>query len=289
MTELASDNFLRILLEVCQKTVTNAMIQNGRINDLWKRHMQPFNVDFHQIRQYTFNKNEFIDSIPIRIYVLDNCENIMVDTYWAIKTVAIALFQSVPLQLPSQIPLFSADVDIEKFKLKLSEKFVNSLMAFFAIEKEILTPDLFIYGKISTTIRVKKAMRLDEIAAMITKDGVELTPYVIHGVMQRFKELGLVDIDPNDPSLYKHAKKLELPAEQDRAIQAQFIPIVEWAIETWRTLFNVRELNTPIPDTYAKKEVLAHVVSYAATQGFTNAHFCISEIKRYFQALQMGR
>ncbi len=262
------------------------MIQHSRMVDLWKRHLTAFQVEYHPIRQFKFDKEDFASSPSARIDVLEQCENILVDAYWAIKMVAIALFQSIPPQLNEHVPAFSEDVDIEMFKLRLSEKFVNSLMAFFAAERDILSPDLFVYGKISTTLRVKKSMTLGEIATMFSKDGVEFTPYVIHGVMERFQALGLIEIDPSDNRIYKHVKRLELAPEQETAVQSRFFPLVEWAVETWRTVFNIRELNTPIPDTYPHKEALVNIVSYAATQGFTTAHFCIVEIKKYYQGIQ---
>jgi hypothetical protein len=286
MEQLGTDNFLRILLDVCQKTCHNGMIQHSRMVDLWKRHMTPFQVEYHPIRPFKFAKEDFVTSVSSRIDVLEQCENIIVDAYWAIKMIAIALFQSIPSQLPEHAPVFSSDADVELFKLRISEKFVNSLMAFFAAERDVLTPDLFVYGKVSTTLRVKKTMTLGEIATMISRDGVDLTPYVIHGVMERFQGFGLVEIDGADKGIYKHVKRLELTPEQEKVVQSQFFPLVEWAVETWRTVFNIRELNTPIPDSYPHKEALMNIVSYAATQGFTTAHFCIVEIKKYYQVVQ---
>ncbi|MEX2681484.1 MAG: hypothetical protein Q6373_007780 [Candidatus Sigynarchaeota archaeon] len=288
MEQLQNDNFMRILLEVCQKTCHNGMIQNSRMVELWKRHMTAYQVEYHPIRQFKFDKEDFVTSISTRIEVLEQCENILVDTYWAIKMVAIAMFQSIPPLLSEHTGAFSSETDIELFKLKISEKFVNSLMAFFIMERDLLTPDLFIYGKINTTLRVKKTMTLGEIATMISKDGVDFTPYVIHGVMERFQALGFIEIDGTDKSLYKHVKRVELSPEQEHVVQTQFYPLVEWAVETWRTIFNIRELNTPIPDHYPHKEALVNIVSYAATQGFTTAHFCLAEIKKYFQAVQSG-
>lgn len=262
------------------------MIQNSRMLELWKRHLLPYNVNHHAIRQYSFDKAEFIQFVSSRVEVLEACENILIDAYLAIKMIAIALFQAIPPQLPEQVPEFASDIDVEVFKLRIAEKFINSLMAFFAAEKDLVTPELFIYGKISTTIRVKKSMRLEEISAILGKDGVELSPYTINEAMQRFVDLGLINIDTEEPSLYLYAKKLELTPEQERSIQSGFFPIVEWAIETWRTIFNIRELNTPIPDSYPRKEALSRIVSYAATQGFTNARYCMSELKRFFQLYQ---
>jgi hypothetical protein len=289
LEELANDNFLRILLEVCQKTCYNGMIQNSRMIDLWKRHLGDFEAQYHEIRSNKFDKNDFAGSTSARIEILEHCANVLVDTYWAIKMVAITLFQSIPSQLAAHFPAFATDVDIELFKLKIAERFVNSLMAFFAVEKDLLSPDLFIYGKINTSLRVKKTMTLADIASMITKDGVNFTPYVIHGVMTRFQELGLVEIDPATQGVYKHVKKLELSPDQEKLVQSRFMPLVEWAVETWRTVFNIRELNTPIPDFYERKDALVHVVSYAATQGFTTAHFCLVEIKKYYMALSGKR
>jgi len=286
VSETEPDTFLKILLEVCQKTVHNAMIQNARMLELWKRHLLPYHVNHHAISQYSFDKLEFVQSVPFRVEVLDACLKILNDSYLAIKMISIALFQDIPPQLPELVPDFSTDTDIELFKLKIAEKFINSLMAFFAAEKDLVTPEMFIYGKISTTIRVKKSMRLEEISTMLAKDCVELTPFAINEAMQRFVELGLIDIDADDPALYLHVKKLELSPEQEQDIASGFFPIVEWAIETWRTMFNIRELNTPIPDWYPRKEALSRIVSYAATQGFTNARYCMSELKKYFQLYQ---
>ncbi len=278
------DNFVRILEEVCEKTMQGAMIQNARIHDLWKRHLARFVVTYRPIRYRKFDKQAFLDSVQTRISVLGECEAVMVDTYWAIKQVATTLFQYIPPELPAHFPAFKEPRDIELYVLRVSEKLVNALMAFFAREHEIVTPRTFIFGKISTYIRVKKRVTVGEIAAMLEKDEVAFPEDEIMDAMHHFQSRGLVVQDGDDSRCFVHVKKLELTPEQERIMQQEFVPVIEWAIETWRTIFNIRELNTPVPDGYANKELLEHVISYAATQGFTTAHFCFQEIKRYYES-----
>ncbi|MHA1372239.1 MAG: hypothetical protein ACTSRA_21270, partial [Promethearchaeota archaeon] len=177
------------------------------------------------------------------------------------------------------------DVDLEKFKLKISEKFVNSLLSFFAIERDIIPMSIFVYGKINTLMRLKKQMTNEEIQNLIKGHGIDLDKKEIHEIMTQFEELGLIKIDPSDPRVYIHQERLTLTAEQQNIMDRGFIPFVDWTINTWRTMFNVRELNTPISTTYPNHEFLAYIVSNAATQGFTHAHFCIKELKNYFQKL----
>ncbi|MFX0098937.1 MAG: hypothetical protein ACFFCS_05105 [Candidatus Hodarchaeota archaeon] len=281
--EVASDKFLDILVDVCMKTASNGRILNSRMQTLWNKHVAPFDVDFHPIRPLKFDKETFIGSIEERILVLETCENILVDTYWAIKLLAKALFQEIPPKLNGIHPEFVSEPDTQKFMLKIAERFVNSLMNFFSIEKDIVPSHVLIYGKINTFLRVKKSITNENILSMLNKDGFTISKDLIHETMQKFIELELVTLDENDPYLYLYSNRLTLTEAQEEVIKLHFSPLVDWAINCWRSVFNIRELNTPIPKTYPNREQLAHVVSYAATQGFTNAHFCIKEIKKYFQ------
>lgn len=284
MNAVEIDPFLTILGEVCQKTFHNAMIQNARMNELWNRHMNAFNAQKHPIQHHAFDMNAFASSIPFRIETLERCEKILVDTYWAIKMVAIALFDTVPRALPSVSPHFQDAGDVDAFTLKIAEKFVNALLVFFTTEKDIVTPVQLVYGKINAMLRVKRYMTRDEILATMARDGTGLPAGEIDGAMETLASMGVVAVDPADPGRYVHVKKIELRPEQEAFVQKECFPLVDWAIETWRTMFNIRELNTPIPESYTDKALLEHVVSHAATQGFTNAHFCFVELRRHFEA-----
>ena len=254
--------------------------------ELWNRHMVPFGVQYHPIQQHKFSNDAFLSSIEERVNTLERCENILVDAYWAIKMVAIAFFTDIPPQLPRVAAPFQEPGDAGAFTLKIAEKFVNSLLVFFTTERDILTPELLVYGKINTFLRVKRTMNREDIVTTMVRNGVSMDSNQVHGVMERLQDLGLVSIDPGDPSRYLHAKRLELSPEQEAFVQKECFPLVDWAIETWRTMFNIRELNTPVPDAYPEKQLVEHVVSHAATQGFTNAHFCFVQLKEYFQRVQ---
>jgi hypothetical protein len=280
----SDDNFLRILLDVCKKTIQNGKIQNARMMDLWQKHLAKYNVEYQALRPHEFDANEFVASNENRIEVLAFCDEVLVDAYWAIKMVAIALFQEIPKQLPGN-STFSSPEDVVNFKLRIAEKFVNALINFFVAERSVLEPAEFVYGIISTFLRVKKMMRIEEIQETLSKDGADFSSDELTAIMATLEGTGILKTDPADPSLYRYAKKLELAKEQEDEIQKEFFPIVEWAIESWRTLFNIRELNTPIPESYPQRKVLEHVVSYAATQGFTPAQFCLGEIKKYYEKM----
>lgn len=281
--EVGHDNFLNILQDVCVKTASNGKILNSRMRNLWSKHLAGFGVESHPIRPFKVNKDSFLASTEERIQVLETCENVLVDTYWAIKMLAKAFFVKIPEKLGEIHPEFVSELDTQKFMLKIAEKFVNSLMKFFSLEKDILPVHVLIYGKINAFLRVKKSMGNGDIHAMLEKDGFTINTDVIHEAMQKFAEIGLITLDATDPYLYLHSKRLELTEEQENIIKVHFMPLVDWAINCWRSVFNIRELNTPIPQTYPNRDRLVHVVAYAATQGFTNAHFCIKEIKNYFQ------
>lgn len=283
LEKLENDNFLRILLDVSKKTVNNAIIQNSRMKSLWKQNLEKYNVEYHEIRNLRFNDADFLNSIDDRVIILQNCENIMVDCYWAIKMFAIACFQSIPKIIHQVHDEFvGATLLIQKFKLKIAEKLVNSLMVFFTIEKDIIGPIEFVYGKLNTFLRVRKRIRLPDVISMMEKAGYNLSMEKLIEVFNAFKEIGLVQIDGKDAELYHYLEPLTLTTSQDEVFKSEFEALISWAVETWRTMFNIRELNTPIPEFYPQGKKLAKIVSYAATQGFTNAHFCFKEIKNYF-------
>ncbi|MHA1793531.1 MAG: hypothetical protein ACTSVI_12850 [Promethearchaeota archaeon] len=276
------DNFSRILHDVCQKTVTNGRILGKRLENLWKKELSVFDAEMHPIRTYSFAKGDFFNSITKRVEILEQCELIMADAYWAIKMIAIALFSRVPDQLPSVYEEFNSREDIEKFRLKIAEKFVNSLMKFFSVEKDLVSKHVYLYGKVNTLLRVKKHLDLKAIQQMMLKDGFNLSEQDIHEIMSTLQDHGLVRIDDKDQGIYHHETRLVLRPEQEKIVKSHFMPFVEWSINAWRTLFNIRELNTPIPEKYPNKSYLENIVKYAAIQGFNNAYFCFKEIKNYF-------
>ncbi|MHA1680314.1 MAG: hypothetical protein ACTSUE_04860 [Promethearchaeota archaeon] len=284
---LVEDGFSSILLEVCEKTAKNARILNARLLDLWNRVAVDFDVKIHAMRNLSFSKDDFYSTSKKRAEILEKCEAVLVDAYWAIKMIAIAFFQSIPPQLPLKYEVFGNPSDVEKFMLKISEKFVNSLMKFFSIEMDVVPAHVFVYGKINTFLRVKKSMRTEEIYNLVgvANENCTIAPDQIAGIMSKLHGLGLITIDAQDANLYLHAQKLSLSPEQEKIVDTSFMPLVDWSINTWRSLFNIRELNTPVPVDYPDAPVVQHIVSFAATQGFTNAHFCFRELKKYYQSL----
>ncbi|MBD3186144.1 hypothetical protein GF325_04890 [Candidatus Bathyarchaeota archaeon] len=283
MAMMHQDGFSTILMEVCKKTAKNARILNGRLRELWKKHLDRFNAEMHPIRQFNVEDARFHESSVSRAAILEQCELALVDAYWAIKMIAIALFKVVPPTLKDHFPAFRGEHDDQRFVLKIAEKFVNALMKFFAIESDIAPAHALVYGKIHAFLRVKKSMTVDEITQAMTRAGFNGLDGKISKIMMDLEQFGLVTLDGGQTDLYHHASKLILDPDQEQVMKAEFIPLIDWAINTWRSLFNIRELNTPVPETYPDHQLVTHIVSHAATQGFTTAHFCMSELKKYFR------
>ncbi len=60
-------------------------------------------------------------------------------------------------------------------------------------------------------------------------------------------------------------------------------PLLDWAIEMWRSLFNIRSLNIVVPEVYPMQEFLIETLKRASTQGFANAVNVIENIANYYQ------
>lgn len=275
---MSAHGFKEILLGVCEKTASNGKILNSRLLDLWKG-MEPYGAELHPIRSLVISRLKFAEGGEHAVKVLEECEAAMVDTYWAIKMVATALFHTVPDKMMAVLPsVFKGADDVGRYELAVAGRLVNSLLEFFKLEKELISPGLYLYGKTATFLRVKKRMPVDTLVAMVSKDGIEMTREGVLEILERWEELGLLTLDGAEAI---HVAKALLSDEQQALVEKSLFPLVEWSINAWRTMFNVRELNTPIPNDYPDHEGLAHVVSHAATQGFTHAHFVFQELKKY--------
>ncbi len=91
------------------------------------------------------------------------------------------------------------------------------------------------------------------------------------------------ETDPKSNQLaFRFIKEFTLTPDAQKLYDHKLKQVIEWMVGLWRTLYNVRSLDTPIPEEYPEKQFLEQVVSRAATQGFSNAYNIMENLADYF-------
>ena len=101
-------------------------------------------------------------------------------------------------------------------------------------------------------------------------------------------ELGYVssEIKPDSgENIYKFVKDFSLSENGQKIFNKKIKPLLEWTIALWRSLFNIRSLDTPIPIDYPHREFLEETVKRAATQGFLSAYNVMENIADYYELI----
>ena len=97
------------------------------------------------------------------------------------------------------------------------------------------------------------------------------------------EQIGLLTryIDENTEK-YKLEKDITLTPEAETVFNEKFKLFIEKAMGLYRTMFDIRTLDTKIPENYPLRSYLAETVKHAATQGYTNAVQVIYYIIQYY-------
>jgi len=278
------DNFLRNLLQVVKEKSSNIKAQIPRLHKLWVQFWgDNTQIELKTIRPVVVNDNRFISDLKYRITVVRNLEYALNDGYFVVKLIVESVFNSyIDSDLMSED--FIND-DLVAAKLMISDILVGSLLQFIVLEKSSIPIPYIIIAKNKALMKIK-ALSIDRIVNDLKKNGFEVSNEYVSSVLNDMIELGYVssenDIDTGQ-IVFKFVKDFSLSVDGQRKFDNKIKPLLEWTISIWRSLFNIRSLDTPIPNDYLNRNFLEETVKRAATQGFLSAHNVMGNIAKYYE------
>lgn len=254
-----------------------------RLMNLLQLYWGKLNVQIPDIRRTPLDKVRFMQDLPYRIECIRNLQYAMNDGYFVIKALVDALFNVYINE--NLISEDFNDLDAIPVSFLISEQFVGSLLQFIVVDKTPIPMGFIIIAKNKMIMKLK-GRSASQIKEDLEKNGFSASNDEINNVLHQLLELGYINAipssDPSDP-VYKFIKEFTLTTEGQALFQKKVKPLIEWAVELWRSLYNIRSIDTIIPETYPFREFLMETVKRAATQGFATAVNVIENIGNYYQ------
>jgi len=279
------DNFLRTLLEVVKEKSSNIKAQIPRLHKLWMKFWGNNQIELKTIRPVVVDDERFLSDLKYRIEVVRNLQHAMNDGFFVVKSIIDSIFNNyIDSDLISED--FTND-DLVAAKLIISDILVGSLLQFIVIDKSTIPIPYIIIAKNKAMMKIK-ALSINRIVDDLKKNGFEVSNEYVSSVLNNMIEFGYVsseNIIDSGEIVYKFVKDFTLTEAGQRKFDKKIKPLLEWTIALWRSLFNIRSLDTPIPHDYPHRAFLEETVKRAATQGFLSAHNVMENIVNYYEII----
>ncbi len=279
------DNFLRNLLEVVKEKYSYIKVQMPRLHKLWIQFGGNTQIELKTIKPVVVDDIRFLSDLKYRIEVVRNLQNAMNDGFFVVKSIIESIFNNY-----IDSDLISEDftnTDLVAVKLMISDMLVGSLLQFIVIDKSSIPIPYIIIAKNKALMKIK-ALSIERIVDDLKKNGFEVSNEYVSSVLNDMIELGYVTdekIIDSGEIVYKFVKDFSLTEVGQRKFDKKIKPLLEWTIALWRSLFNIRSLDTPIPKNYPNLGFLEETVKRAATQGYLSAYNVMENIANYYEII----
>jgi hypothetical protein len=284
-TSSSKDLFLPTLWDIISEQSTTIKTQMPRLKHLWQTFWAALTMNLPDIRIIQLDKKRFFSEIPYRLECIRTLEYAMTDGFYVIKAIIDALFhQYIDSDL---IQDDFGEQDAIPVSFLISENLVGSLLQFIVLDKTPIPIGFLLIAKNKSIMKLK-GRTASQLLDDLHKNGFQSTLDEISNVLLEMQSLGYLagemDIELNEIR-YKFIKDFTVSAPNEKKYQSKIKPLLEWAVELWRSLYNIRAIDTIIPDTYPYPEFLRETVARAATQGYMSAQNVIENIGNYYKMI----
>lgn len=296
-TSTSDAKFVALLGDVIGRMASLVRTHGPRLQALWTPFWQRFTPTVRTIRTIPHDPGRFATDVEYRVEVLETFEQALADGYHVERQIFDTIFKrmlsgshssSDPGSNSDTAEFFSAEARA-LLGFKMAEKLVGSLQQFIALDPTVIPVEYVIVAKNKAMIRLR-GMQDVAIVANVQKSKVPCTRAQVRAVMGRLEGLGLVQVTrtADGSETYADMRDLALPPDDEAFYEDTVAPVLEWAVQLWRSFYNLRELNTPIPGDLPWASFLEKTVSRAATQGFEAAYFVARNLKNYYVMVRDG-
>lgn len=282
-----SDKFLMTLWNVLDKESMIVKTQKIRLNEILKTQWKGIDFQIPLLSDFSIDKVSFFSDIRYRIQLLHLLNIIFNQALGAILRIVEVLLIYYPNS--SQCHEMFQDANDSTIRFIIAENLLGSLLPVIPLCDFSLDVDLIIYSSMKsilsltglTTAEIQEKLSLFGIHASVEEISQKLESSLgksgANYIHQHFSE--------SDSPLWKLTENFSLSEKSKRKYVSNIAPLINWAVSTWRSLYNIRELDTPILDDYPQANGLRQVVARAATQGFSAASEVVQNLEAYYQYL----
>jgi hypothetical protein len=277
------DLFLTTLWVIYNEQAATIKTQVPRLQTIWKLNWESIGAQLPDIRRLPIDREKFFREIPFRLECIRTLEYAMVDGYFVIKAIFEALFKIYINK--GELFYDFLDRDRTTVPFLIAEQLVGSLLQFIMMEPTVTPLGFIVIAKNKAIMKIKERTGI-QILEDLQLNGFSTTISEIEHILTTLVDWGyLTQVqDPTTGGIaYRFVKDFTLSPPGQMIFNRKVKPLIEWTVELWRSLYNIRSIDTIIPDFYPQREFLVETVKHAATQGFLTAKNVIENIGDYYK------
>ncbi|MHA1619847.1 MAG: hypothetical protein ACTSVZ_11245 [Promethearchaeota archaeon] len=290
MNAQMEDKFLNTLWEVLAKEAMIVKTQKIRLKEILILNWKEFDFGISPLDDFVIERERFYSNIEYRIQILSQLNAIFLQTKDAIVRIVEILTYYPDSEKCSDT---FAGENIANIRYTIAERLLGSLLPIIKWCPFQLDLDLLIFGTMKPILKLAglttgeihekllsygKSFSLDEVSSFLSLNQGDGPNLLLNGFKNDEGEIN-----------WTIKRSWTLSEENIHIFDSKVGPIINWAIGSWRSMYNLRELDTPIPDSYSQAQGLREVLSRAATQGFHSASDVITNLIQYYRFIQPGK
>jgi len=285
MTELTEHQFLLKLYEVAYKLSGISKTQSYRFKKEWDDYLKEYNSNPHLLRQFSVDKDKFINDVNYRIEVLDTIRLSFEDGFHSIKSLLSTLYNDY-LNDTSKFSKEFSKQDQHQLKYFIAKEILGNLFQYNQLDHETVPLKYNILARTYLMIKLK-GQTTKEIKENLKKINIDLSLTELRKILKDIEDDGfLKKTKEGKGNIYNLANEIELSDEGKKIFNRLLRPLVDWPTLFWRSYYNIREINVTIKKGAKNPELLNKILSKAATQGYLACHYVFENLKKYYEENQ---
>ena len=285
------DLFTRTLWEIIKRESNLINTYYIFFEELWDETFQELNPQPHTLRRYSAQESTFNNSIQGKIELLTGLETALIDGYYLIKDIVSTIFNNY-FHESRQFKRDFSRKDRDPVRFMTAEKFIGSLLQFISSEQGLIEKK-YIVVALNKSMMKLKGLSDEKIIKKLESNGFTISKSELQNIMYELEDHGVIEkhrIHRTEEELYgtgtffyKWIMEFDLSKEATTFYNKKILKLVEWSVQLWRSLYNIRELHLEVPQNYPNRDFLVATLQKAATQGFKSSWWVISNIKKYYE------
>ncbi len=291
MSSDSEDLFTKTLWTIIKRESSLVNTHYVFFEELWEASFKEINPNPHTMRRFKVSRNQFNDSIKGKIELLSSLEIALIDGYYLIKDIVSTLFNNYFRSSRQFARDFHRKVR-DPIRYMTAEKFIGSLLQFISGEQDLIDKKYIVVALNKSMMKLKGLSdtkiikKLESNGFIISKHQLQIVMYDLedHGVIEKHR-IRKKDEEIYGPGtyFYKWIMDFNLPLESKKLYNKKIAKLVDWSIQLWRSLYNIRELHLEVPSDYPNRDFLVKTLQKAAIQGFKSTWWVIKNIKKYYE------
>ncbi|MHA1776547.1 MAG: hypothetical protein DRO88_11010 [Promethearchaeia archaeon] len=282
-----SPNFKDTLWKLIEKEAHIIKTQKFRLHEILLLQWKSYDFEFPEINDFFPKKALFYTNLSARVQILQELSNIFSQVIQVILRITEILLVFYP-----DSEDFHHTFPFENNRIiayKMTEDLIGSVLPILNYLQNPIQLDMLIVGIFKSTLKLTGMTPL-EIQTGLTTYNLHYSSEKIIEIMNNIKENSIwIQFEkcksPENSTIWKIAAEKPIPNEFSKRYTKQILPLINWVVSTWRSLFNIRELYVPISDEYPQADGLRKAIAAATQQGFTAASNVIQNLVNYYQFL----